>query len=104
MRLGHRFSLNISFFIATNLTEIMSSTVQRLAPAVSGVFQYAFGFGIGAVMGTATYFYQTRETTLIGDGSEGITTRLRWANGPPQVSDNEAPSPLPIDVFINHGF
>lgn len=63
----------------------MSATVQRVAPAVSGLVQYAFGFGIGAVMGTATYFYQTRETAIIGEESEGLTTRLRWASGPAQV-------------------
>ena len=35
----------------------MSSTVQRLAPAASGIFQYFSGFAIGSVIGTAAYFH-----------------------------------------------
>ena len=60
----------------------MSSTVQRLAPAASGIFQYFSGFAIGSVIGTAAYFYQNRETVTLGEELEEFTTRLRWAGNP----------------------
>lgn len=66
----------------------MSSTVQRLAPAASGLFQYFGGFAIGSVLGTAAYFYQNRETVTLGDEFVGVQTRLRWAGNSIQVGLN----------------
>jgi hypothetical protein len=63
----------------------MSSTFQRLAPAASSLIQYCGGFGIGSILGTATYFYINRETVTLGEGFAGMETRFRWASNSVQV-------------------
>jgi hypothetical protein len=70
----------------------MSSTIQRLAPAASSLIQYASGFFIGSIAGTATYFYINREAVNIGEQFSGITT-IRWASSPVQVGKGMIENP-----------
>ena len=66
------------------------STISRLTPAATAatsLAQYAFGFVIGATIGTATFFYNSQDATFLGDASAGNTTRLRWARNPSNVRE-----------------
>jgi len=80
----------------------MSSTIQRLAPAASSLIQYASGFSIGSIAGTATYFYMSGAPVNLGEGYAGKTT-VRWASSSVQVGKGliENPSQQQDRMIIN---